>query len=83
MDFLFGKESFSCKDVGGCFGNFLVPQGSLMSCNIISKCGKDSSMFQNPFLIIFLIHPSYTMKEELVVFNYKSVIFIIFFHVLA
>ena len=54
-----------------------------MSCNIISKCGKDSSMFQNPFLIIFLIHPSYTMKEELVVFNYKSVIFIIFFHVLA
>jgi hypothetical protein len=34
-----------------CFRNFLVPQGSLMSCNIISKCGKDSLMFQNPFLI--------------------------------
>ena len=30
-------------------------QGCLMSCNIISKCGKDSLMFQNPFLIrIFL-----------------------------
>jgi hypothetical protein len=43
--------SFSYKDVGACFGNFLVPQGSLMSCNIISKCGKDSLMFQNPFLI--------------------------------
>ena len=25
--------------------NFLVSQGSLMSCNIISKCGKDSLMF--------------------------------------
>jgi hypothetical protein len=22
-----------------------------MSCNIISKCGKDSLMFKNPFLI--------------------------------
>jgi len=30
---------------------FLVSQGSLMSCNIIFKCGKDSLMFQNPFHI--------------------------------
>jgi hypothetical protein len=42
---------FSNKDVEAGYGNFLVPQGSLMSCNIISKCGKDSLMFQNPFLI--------------------------------
>jgi len=42
---------FSYKDVAAGFGNFLVPQGSLMSCNIISKCGKISLMFQNPFLI--------------------------------
>ena len=42
---------FSYKDVGACFGNFLVQQESLMSCNIISKCGTDSLMFQNPFLI--------------------------------
>ena len=42
--------SFSYKDVGACFVNFLVPQGSLMSL-LISKCGKDSLMFQNPFLI--------------------------------
>ena len=42
---------FSYKDVAAGFGNFLVPQGSLMSCNIISKCGKDSLMFQNNFLI--------------------------------
>jgi hypothetical protein len=33
---------FSYKDVAAGFENFLVPQGSLMSCNIISKCGKDS-----------------------------------------
>ena len=45
------QGSFSSKDVGACLGNFLVPQGSLMSCNIISKCGKDSLMFQNRFLI--------------------------------
>ena len=45
------QGSFSYKDVRGCFGNFLVPQGSLMSSNIIFKCGKDSSMFQDPFLI--------------------------------
>jgi hypothetical protein len=44
-------EFFSYKDVAAGYGNFLVPQGSLMSCNIISKCGKDSLMFQNPFLI--------------------------------
>jgi hypothetical protein len=43
---------FSYKDVAAGFGNFLVPQGSLMSCNIISNCGKDSLMFQNPFLIM-------------------------------
>jgi len=42
---------FSYKDVAAGFVNFLVPQGSLMSCNIISKCGKDSLMFQNHFLI--------------------------------
>ena len=42
---------FSYKDVAAGFGNFLVPQGSLMSCNIIYKCGSDSLMFQNPFLI--------------------------------
>jgi hypothetical protein len=42
---------FSYKDVTTSFGNFLIPQGSLMSCNIISKCDKDSLMFQNPFLI--------------------------------
>jgi hypothetical protein len=42
---------FSYKDVAAGYGNFLVPQGSLMSCNIISKYGKDSLMFQNPFLI--------------------------------
>jgi len=41
----------SDKDVAAGYGNFLVPQGSLMSCNIISKCGRDSLMFQNPFLI--------------------------------
>jgi hypothetical protein len=42
---------FSYKDVAAGFGNFLVPLGSLMSCSIISKCGKDSLMFHNPFLI--------------------------------
>jgi hypothetical protein len=33
---------FSYKDVAACFGNLLVLQGSLMGCNIVSKCGKDS-----------------------------------------
>jgi hypothetical protein len=42
---------FSYKDVAAGFENFLVPQGSLMSYNIIYKCGKDSLMFQNHFLI--------------------------------
>jgi hypothetical protein len=51
MNFLFGKDLFSYKDVGAYFGNFLVPQGSFMRSNIISKCGKDSLMFQNPFPI--------------------------------
>ena len=46
------QRFFFYKDVGACFGNcFLVSHGSLMSCNIISKCGKDSLMFQNPFLV--------------------------------
>jgi len=36
---------FSYKDVVAGFGNLIVPQESLMSCNIISKCGKDSLMF--------------------------------------
>jgi hypothetical protein len=45
------QESFSYKDLGACFKNFLVPKGFLMSCNIISNCGKDSLMFQNFFLI--------------------------------
>jgi hypothetical protein len=31
------------------FLNFQVLQGSLMGYNIVSKCGKDSLMFQNPF----------------------------------
>jgi len=44
-------EFFSYKDVAVGFGNFLIPKGSLMSCNIISKCNKDSLMFQNLFLI--------------------------------
>ena len=48
---LFLQGSFSYKDVGVCFRNFLLPQGSLMSCNIIFKCGNDSLMFQNTFLI--------------------------------
>ena len=30
------------KDVAVCFGNLLVLQRSLMGCNIVSKCGKDS-----------------------------------------
>jgi hypothetical protein len=30
-----------------------------MGSNIASKCGKDSSMFQNIFLQEFLIYPSY------------------------
>ena len=42
---------FSCKGLAAGFGNFLVPQGSLMSCNIIYKCGGGSLMFQNPFLM--------------------------------
>jgi hypothetical protein len=31
---------FSYKDVTACFGNLLALQGSLMSCNIVFKCGK-------------------------------------------
>jgi hypothetical protein len=42
---------FSYKDVAASFGNFLVPLGSLMSSHIISKCGNDLLMFQNPFFI--------------------------------
>jgi len=33
---------FCYKNVVGCFGNLLVLQGSLMGCNIVSKCGNDS-----------------------------------------
>jgi len=50
VDFLFDNDLFFYKDVTACFENFLVPQGSLMSCNIVPKCGNDSLMFQNPFL---------------------------------
>ena len=56
-----------------CFGNVLVLQGSLMGCNIVFKCGKDSLMFQNPFFTRFRIHPNCTRKEELMVFNDKLV----------
>jgi hypothetical protein len=42
---------FSYMDVAAGFGNFLIAQGSLMSCNIIYKYGRDSLMFHNPFLI--------------------------------
>jgi len=42
---------FSYKDVAADFENFLVLQGSLMRCNIISKYSNDSLMFQNPFRI--------------------------------
>jgi hypothetical protein len=52
VDFLFGKDPFSKMMwelvLGICF---LVSQGSLLSCHIISKCGKDSLMFHNLFLI--------------------------------
>ena len=74
---------FSYKDVAAGFRNFLVPQGSLMSCNIISKCGKDSYCFRILFLYGFIIHPSYTRKEELVVFNDRLVIFVILFNIWA
>jgi len=43
------QGSFSYKDVAACFANLLVLQGSLMSYNIVSKCGKYSLMFQNLF----------------------------------
>ena len=33
---------FPKKDVGAYFGNLLILQRSLMGCNIVSKCGKDS-----------------------------------------
>ena len=29
------------NDVAKCFGNLLVIQGSLIGCNIVSKCDKD------------------------------------------
>ena len=38
------------KGCGSLFGNLLILQRSLMGCNIVSICGKDSKMFQNPFL---------------------------------
>jgi len=40
-----------------------------MGCNIVFKCDNDSLMFQNPFLTRFLIHPRYTRKKEMMVFN--------------
>jgi hypothetical protein len=46
---LIWQGSFSNKDMTSCFEIFLVLQGHLMSCNIISKCGNDSLMFQNFF----------------------------------
>jgi len=53
-----------------------------MNYNIIFKCGNDLLIFQNPFFLLgFLIHPSYTRKEELMVFNDKLIIFIIFFYI--
>ena len=39
------QGSFSYKDVISCFENFIVLQGSLMACNIIFKCGKNSKSF--------------------------------------
>ena len=56
---------FSYKDVAASFGNFLVPQGSLMSCNIIYKRGKYSLMFQNPFLIR-ISYSSWLHKERMI-----------------
>ena len=41
------KKSFSYKDMTACFENLLVLQRSLMGCNIIFNCGKDSLIFQN------------------------------------
>jgi hypothetical protein len=58
------KGSFSYKDVAAYFKNFLVLQGSLMSYNIIFKCGKDSLMSKILFLQKFLIHPSYIMIKK-------------------
>jgi hypothetical protein len=51
VDFLFGKDPFPTRMRELVFGNFLVPQESLMTCNIISKSGNDLLMFQNCFLI--------------------------------
>jgi hypothetical protein len=48
---LIWQGSFFWNDVTACFENFLVPQESLISWNIIFKSGNDSLMFQNPFLI--------------------------------
>jgi len=62
------QGSFSYKDVISCFENFIVLQGSLMACNIIFKCGKNSLMFKILFLQGFLIHPIYTRKEGMMVF---------------
>ena len=45
------QSSFFYKDMTACFWNLLVLQGSLIGCNIAFKCGKDSLMFQNLFLI--------------------------------
>ena len=49
MYFLFGKDPFSTRMWEVVLGFFFVSQGSLMICNIISKYGKDSLLFQNRF----------------------------------
>jgi hypothetical protein len=64
---------YSYKDVAACFKNLLVLQWSLMGCNIIFKCGKDSLVFQNSFLTRIPYSPSYARKEGLMVFNDRLV----------
>jgi hypothetical protein len=52
VEFLFGKDPFSTRMWELVLEKkILVSQGSVMSCNIISKCGNDSLMFYNPFLV--------------------------------
>jgi hypothetical protein len=57
------QESFFYKDVAAYFGNLLVLQGFLIGCNIVFKCGKDSLIFQNPFLTI-IPYSSYLHKKR-------------------
>jgi len=51
MNFLFGKNPFPYKDTIAFYKNFIVLQEYLIYYNIIFKCGENSLMFQNPFLI--------------------------------